>query len=254
MSTEETSPVLLALETSRSLGSVALGVGGDVLAQVFMEERGAHAEQIVPAVARTLDEAGYDREEIDGIVVGSGPGSFTGVRVAAATAKGLAFGLGRPVWALSSLAAAALGDRVPTAVTGPWNDAAAVELPVPEESDDAPRCVLFDARGTRVYTACYRVVDGRLEEILAPRATTVDAVLGAEIAAGTVFVGDGALRHHERIRAEGFGVLGPPSGIPTAASLLLSWSLRPDTPPLEDVGTWEPEYLKASSAERERLG
>jgi hypothetical protein len=63
-------------------------------------------------------------------------------------------------------------------------------------------------------------------------------------------MGEGALRHRAILEEAGHPVLGPPFGYPTAEGLIRLLSLDPETPPLEDPGRWEPEYLRASGAER----
>jgi tRNA threonylcarbamoyladenosine biosynthesis protein TsaB len=221
----------LALDTSGMVGHVAVALGADVLARVSLEQRGQHASRLVPAVHEVLDEAGVDLEELGGIVVGEGPGSFTGVRVAAATAKGMARALGVPLWGLSSLAAGALADL------GALNDRV--------------RYVLFDARGDRVYAACYRLGEAGLDTVLPPHASDVVAVVGEGVPPGAIFAGDGARRHRRILEAAGHRVAEPPLGEPTADALLHFLSLHPGTAPVEDLDTWEPRYVKASSAERE---
>ena len=89
--------VFLAFDTSSAVGSVAVGQEGVVLAHAELEEQRKHASALVPAIRTVLLEAGIDKSELDGIVVGEGPGSFTGVRVSAATAKGMAHALGLPL-------------------------------------------------------------------------------------------------------------------------------------------------------------
>lgn len=225
----------LALETSGSLGSVAVGSGGNVLARAFLDRQGRHAADLIPRVAETLAEAGVDRRELAGVVVGSGPGSFTGVRVAAATGKGFAHALGLPLRAFSSLEAAAVSERI--------------AAPVPDQ--ETLRYVLFDARGDRVYAACYRVGPGSVEERIAPVATRIRTLLEGDVPPFACFVGDGAVRHEAEIQAAGWRVLPPPAGIPTADGLLHLLALRPASPPVRADG-WEPEYVKGSSAERAR--
>ena len=82
--------------------------GPDVLARGVMTRQAGHASRLIPTIEEVLEDAGVDRDEIAGVLVGAGPGSFTGVRVAAATAKGLHRSLGVPVWGISSLRAAAM--------------------------------------------------------------------------------------------------------------------------------------------------
>ncbi|MDF2697777.1 MAG: tsaB, partial [Labilithrix sp.] len=103
-------PTLLAFDTSIAVGSVAVGLGGELLASATLDERKEHASRLVPSIEKVLERAAMRITDVGGIVVGEGPGSFTGVRVAAATAKGLAHALGVPLWAFSSLAAAALAE------------------------------------------------------------------------------------------------------------------------------------------------
>lgn len=221
----------LAMDTSGPTGHVAVSRGGDVLARERLERRGQHASLLVPTLHRALEEAGVEVDELSGLVVGEGPGSFTGVRVAAATAKGLAHARGLPLWAVPSLAAAALGDL--------------------GRGGPQVRCILFDARADRVYAACYAVGDRGLRTILAPHASDLGTLLDESLPAGTLFAGDGAQRHAAVLEAAGHAVLPPPVGEPTADALVYYLTLHPETPPVATLETWEPRYVKASSAERE---
>jgi tRNA threonylcarbamoyladenosine biosynthesis protein TsaB len=103
--------IVLAIDTSTLTASCAVvrvdGLGLTVLAA----EDGptsAHSERILPLVARVTAAAGVAPSALDAFAVGAGPGSFTGLRIGMATAKGLAFAAGRPLWVVSSLAALAL--------------------------------------------------------------------------------------------------------------------------------------------------
>lgn len=241
--------VRLAFDTSTALGSVAVSVDGQVLARSFLEEQRRHGAGLVPAIESVLEEGGVDRDELDEVVVGSGPGSFTGVRVAAATAKGLVRGLGVPLRAFSSLASAALAPelglsrrtvRLVGRALGPEGSDDVLELPTPNEL----RYVLFDARGGRVYGACYRVEDRVLREEREPHAARIADVLAEDPAPETRFAGDGAHAHRELLESRGFRVLSPPAGVPTADALLLLASLSEDEGRVEEPGRWEPDYLR----------
>ncbi len=217
----------LALDTSTPVGSVAVAEGDEVVARAELTRQAAHASGLVPAVDRVLNAAGIHRGELDGIVVGEGPGSFTGVRVAAATAKGLSAALGCPLWAVSSLAAAALAA-----------DRAAV------------RYVLFDARAERVYGACYGVGSALVQTLVPPHAAELRDLLAADVPAGAVFFGDGADRHRALIEGAGFEVA-PDAGASSLADGLIRYLARnPGCPPVADVASWEPEYVRVSGAER----
>lgn len=218
---------LLALDTSSPVGSVAVASGGDVVARAVIERQARHAAGLIPAIDEVMSAAGVQRRALVGLVVGEGPGSFTGVRVAAATAKGLSRALGIPVWAVSSLAAAAMA-----------RDYATI------------RYVLFDARAERVYGACYGVGSARVETLVQPHGAELRDLLDDDVPAGAVFAGDGAQKHRAAIEGAGFEVA-PPEEAPSLADGLVRWLGRhPDTAPIEDVGAWEPRYVRVSSAER----
>ncbi len=215
---------LLALDTSGPVGAVAVAREGAVVAGASLGRRMEHAAHLLPAVGRALEEAGVARVELEGVVVGAGPGSFTGVRVAAATAKGLARALAIPLWAVSSLAGAAL------AVAG-----------------TGVRYVLFDARGDRVYGACYHVGGDAVRTLVSPHAGEVSDVLASRVPRGALFVGDAAQRHRARIEGAGHTVAEDGPVDSPAVGLLRYLALEPDAP-VADVATWEPTYLRASGA------
>ena len=94
---------LLALDTSTATILVAAGSPeGAVLAEEAFEGRYRHSQELLPAIVRLLDRAGLRLTELSGIVAGTGPGAFTGLRVGLATAKTLAHELGRPIVGVSS--------------------------------------------------------------------------------------------------------------------------------------------------------
>lgn len=232
--------IRLAIETATPFGSVAVGRDEHVLAEVGLGEQTGHADAMVPALDAVLALAGLDRGDIGEVVVGAGPGSFTGVRVAGATAKGLVATLDVPLVAYSSLLALAAG--VPS---------------------DRPVCALFDARRGEVYAGCWRVsADGiqvLLEPVVGPVAEAVSRV-GHPV----LFVGDGAVRYRDVLvglaargdargdaaGADGGGVATGAAAHPRAATLLWLAAHHPAAGRVADARAWEPLYVRGSSAER----
>ena len=215
----------LALETSTSLGSIALGSGGTLVAECALGVRATHSETVLDEVDRLLRRAGKRTDEIGRVVVGSGPGSFTGVRIAASLAKGLCHALGLPLYAYSSLRAVAASVAV------------------------SPVCALFDARRDEVYAAAWP--EGALGEPLFPPAVEpLGRALGRlDPVASWSFAGEGATRHRAEIEALGGVVLPAHLGVPRAAALLwLADALPAGRVP--DPRDWEPGYVRASGAER----
>ncbi len=216
--------VWLALETSTGSGSV--GVWSDGLAfEETLGVQGTHSERLLPAIDRALDLTGTRPEEVAAFVVGSGPGSFTGVRVAAAVAKGWAMARRVPLFAYSSLLAVAAG--------------CAARDPV---------CALFDARRGQVYAACYDLARGAPRERLAPGAWTIGGLLERLQSLGLAprFAGEGASVYQSEIsKAFGAASLLPSHlGVPRAASLLWLRSVAPDLGRIPRPESWEPVYLR----------
>jgi tRNA threonylcarbamoyladenosine biosynthesis protein TsaB len=162
------------------------------------------------------------------VVVGAGPGSFTGVRIAAATAKGLVHAWGVPLHAWSSLAMTAAGQGEP----------------------DTRVVALFDARRGDVFAASYRVAEAGLVTLLPPFAASIDEVLERVEPDGALFAGDGAALHEARIRALGGRVAAGAGTRARASTLLWLVATRPGDGRVARPAAWEPAYVRASGAQR----
>jgi tRNA threonylcarbamoyladenosine biosynthesis protein TsaB len=223
-SADPSEQVWLAVETSTPAGSVAVWNNGFAFEQT-LRIHGTHSERLVPAIEHALAATEIRPEQVTAFVVGSGPGSFTGVRIGASLAKGWAMARQTPLFAYSSLLAVAAG----CGATGPV-------------------CALFDARRGEVYAACYEVSAAGVTERLSPAACRIEDLLAELSARGLepVFAGDGAEVHRGAIRAARAEALILPEhlGLPRAASLLWLRSVAADLGRVDHPDTWEPIYVR----------
>src|SRR5687767_6133756 len=100
-------PRFLILETSHRLGWVALGRGDRVVGQRLLEESRRHARDLVPFARELLTEQGWTPRDLGGVLVGVGPGSYTGLRVGIISAKTLAYATGCVLLGIETFAAIA---------------------------------------------------------------------------------------------------------------------------------------------------
>lgn len=164
---------ILAIETATSIGSAALLAGDEMVAEAQSPQPRRHLEWLVPAVSDMLDAAKWRVEDVEGIAVSRGPGSFTGLRIGMATAAAWARARGVPVVGVSTLEAIASG--------------------IPEPI--GPICVLLDARQGQyagaVLTRRHRDVARLTDDVVGDLTTTLEMVPAD---GPVVFAGD-ALEH-----------------------------------------------------------
>lgn len=129
---------LLAIETSGTACSAALYCNGEIEQRYALAPR-QHAALILPMIESLLVEAGIRVSQLDALAFGRGPGSFTGLRIAASVVQGIAFAAELPVIPVSTLAALALGGM--------------------RESGEAQVLAALDARKGEIYWGAYRHVD-----------------------------------------------------------------------------------------------
>ena len=214
----------MAVETSTPAGSVAVWRDGFAFEQTLWIH-GTHSERLVPAIEQALAATEIRPEEVTDLVVGSGPGSFTGVRIAASLAKGWTMARQNTLFAYPSLLAVAAGSGI-----------------------EGPVCALFDARRGEVYAACYEVSAAAVIEWLPPAACRIEDLL-AELSTRElepVFSGEGAAVHRKAIqaaRAEA-RILPEHLGVPRASSLLWLRSIAADLGRVNQPGAWQPLYVR----------
>jgi tRNA threonylcarbamoyladenosine biosynthesis protein TsaB len=114
-----------------------------------------------------------------------------------------------------------------------------------------PVCAMFDARNREVFAGCWRFPDGRVEEALAPVALPVEMALAQVRDEMPLFTGDGAALHRATIeKVFGAGAVVEPADESPAAGLLWLARAAPEMGRVASPAAWEPEYLRASGAER----
>jgi tRNA threonylcarbamoyladenosine biosynthesis protein TsaB len=219
---------VLALDSSTSGGSVAVAVDGRVVAERVLPTAAGASSLLMPAVDEAVRAAGLRPRDLAAVAAAGGPGSFTGLRIAAATAKALVRALGVPLYAYSGLLATAAALR---------REGRAV-------------CALFDARNREVFAGCWRFADDGVHELLPPTILTVDEAIGRLRGESPLFAGDGAALHAAELEAAfGPGSVRVADESPAAGLLWLARTM-PEHGLVAAPAAWEPEYLRASGAER----
>jgi len=219
----------LALETATDYGSVAVGEPGAVAAEVVVSDR-RHATAIVPAIEQALNFAGIEYGDLSGIILGDGPGSFTGLRIGFATAAGiLSEHDDLTLHTTSSLLATA------------WRFSFVKPGPV---------AALYDALRGEVFAAVYRFSHAAVVTELAPCLTTVTQLTELAGVVPTLAVGNGALVNDAVMRRwTGSAPVGPPAAIPRAGALLELLAVEGATNMVDDLASLEPEYGRLAEAQ-----
>ena len=232
---------ILGIESAALTASVAVVSDGILTAEYTVTDKKTHSQTLLPMLDEVKHILELNPAEIDAIAISAGPGSFTGLRIGAATAKGLA--LGKPLVAVSTLEALAF-------------NLADSELLL---------CPVMDARRNQLYNGLYRRTrteksefnaGGRLTEVVAPRAVAAEALIEELNARGeaVIFLGDGVpvLSGLAASLTVPYSLAAPNNSRARAASVAALgeiYAAAGKTVPAEDFA---PEYLRKSQAERER--
>jgi tRNA threonylcarbamoyladenosine biosynthesis protein TsaB len=219
----------LAIETATETASVAVGVPPAAESLTQLSGPRAHAAAIVDLVDRCLGPLGLRPADLAGIVVGDGPGGFTGLRIGWAAAKGLSQERGLPVLAIPSLLAAAAG-------------AGALLGAVPIAS-------WIDALRGEVFGAVYVVHPDRIETVLAPVVGTPEALAARSPVRPRAVVADTPRYAAFAETWSGTPLVSPAVLRPAAASLLALKQCETAGRWLEDLSTAEPEYGRQAEAQ-----
>lgn len=226
---------ILALDSSGLVASVAIVTEDAVLAEYTVNYKKTHSQTLLPMLDEVVGMVELDLKEVDAIAIAAGPGSFTGLRIGSATAKGLGLAMKKPIVAVPTL------------------DGLAYNL----YGTKRIICPMMDARRNQVYTGLYEFNDKEFRVIKEQTAAAVEEILEEinQLGREVVFLGDGAAVYQELIcektkveysfapihmnrqRAGAVGALG--------LELFKKGQV-------ESADRHEPVYLRVSQAERER--
>ena len=225
----------LAFETSAKAASVALTEDGRLLAESYQNTGLTHSQTLMVMAEDLLKSSGKTAADITAVAVAEGPGSFTGVRIGVAAAKGFAWGAELPCYGVSTLEAMAVS-------LGIW---------------EGYVCPCMDARRQQVYNALFYVNHGEIHRIAEDRAISlVDLAEELKTLGQPVFlVGDGSILCYNTLKDVVSGLILPPehrmhqraAGVALVAHAVLEAGISCD------AGALEPNYLRLSQAEREKL-
>ena len=222
--------LVLGVESSGPRGGVALLEDGRTLGEALFEAGMVHGREIAPAADRLLKAAGRGPAALDLVAVDIGPGSYTGLRVGLAAAKGLSFALGRPIVGVPSLdvladSAKGLGDVLAAAIDAKWD---------------------------QVYGALYEVRNGKPERVTDMFAERPE-VFAARVPAAALVVGDALERHAALFTARGARPAPRELWNPSPALVAELGLARHREGRRDETATVVPLYLRRTEAE-EKFG
>lgn len=230
---------ILGIDSSGLTASVAIIEDDITIAEYNVNYKKTHSQTLLPMLNEITEMTGQDLHDIDAIAVAAGPGSFTGLRIGSATAKGLALALNKPI------------------IPVPTVDGLAYSL----YGSDSLVCPIMDARRSQTYTGLYQFVErehGYKMECLIPQcAVAIDVILDKinEMKQKVIFLGDGVPvfkeRIEEKLKVDYF--FAPSFYNRQRASTVAALGICLFQEGIKQTATEHaPEYLRLSQAERER--
>jgi tRNA threonylcarbamoyladenosine biosynthesis protein TsaB len=232
---------ILALDSSGLVASVAIVVDGITVAEYTVNHKKTHSQTLLPMLNEIKEMTQLDLATVDAIAVAAGPGSFTGLRIGSATAKGLGLALNIPI------------------ISVPTVDALAYNL---YGSNDLI-CPIMDARRNQVYTGLYEFENDKLKIIekqcAADISDTVDKIndICGKSNKKVIFLGDGVDVYRQRIEEiinVGYSFAPACANRQRAACVATLGIELYKNGVYETAADHAPEYLRLSQAERERIG
>ncbi|MCR4691152.1 MAG: tRNA (adenosine(37)-N6)-threonylcarbamoyltransferase complex dimerization subunit type 1 TsaB [Lachnospiraceae bacterium] len=229
--------LLAAIESSGQVASVAILRDETLVAEYSIDYKKTHSTTLLPMLEEIVERTEIQLSDLDAIAVSSGPGSFTGLRIGSATAKGLGLALDIPLVEVPTLEALAY------------------------QFFGSPQliCPMMDARRGQVYTGLYRFSEkGELTTIFPQAAIQAEQIIEKinEMGESVVFLGDGVGVYRQLIeeKCKVSYLFAPPHMIKQRAGALAALAavyLKEGKTISADLH--KPEYLRLSQAERERM-
>lgn len=221
---------ILGFDTSGASGSIALSEDGRLIAETETPDVGTHSQWFLPAVHALLKENSVIMDDIDLFAVGTGPGSFTGLRIGVSAVKGFAWALGKKCVSISTLEAMAMN----------------------ESAEGQRICPVLDARRKEVYAAVFSCEEGRLKRLTPDSVLQPHEVPGMIERSGNghvVFLGGGIEVYGETILAatKDFSIGRKESWMPRGRVICsLGYEARNEARDPKEIS---PVYLRKSEAE-----
>ena len=227
--------LILAFETSAKAASVALLEGNKLLSESYQNTGMTHSQTLMVMAEDMLKQCGKTAKDVDAVAVAEGPGSFTGVRIGVAAAKGFAWGREIPCYGVSTL------------------EAMAQSLGI----YDGYICPVMDARRSQVYNALFEADRGEITRIREDRAISLDDLAEdvKKLEKPVFLVGDGSILCYNTLLERVPSLVLPPEhrmhqravGVGIIAARQIRAGISGDAAALT------PNYLRLSQAERERM-
>lgn len=215
--------MLLLIESSTSVCSVALSSGGKIISVREINEPNRHAEKLTVFCDEVMKEAGISFAQLDGVAVSKGPGSYTGLRIGVSAAKGICYAVNKPLIAVGTLEAMAAGM-------------------LSEAKPGDLLCPMIDARRMEVYCALYDH-EGNEVQPVAPLVLDENSFAGLLSEKRILFSGDGMPKSKELLSRFPNAVF-TEAGICSAKHLALPAEKKLAEKTFEDLAYFEPFYLK----------
>lgn len=228
---------ILALDSSGLVASVAVMEDDNLLGEYTINYKKTHSQTLLPMLDEVAKMIELDLKTIDAIAVSAGPGSFTGLRIGSATAKGLALALDKKIVSVPTVDALAYNV---------WNCTDTI-------------CPLMDARRQQTYTGLYTFEDGRMQTLLPQCVVQIEEIVEKvnEMGRPVVFLGDGVpvfadfIAEHCKVS---YQYAPAHCNKQRAAAVAALGMLLYKEGKIEDAADHKPDYLRLSQAERERQG